>query len=63
GTINKYKTHAQLQHESTFRVDKTYTLIQRLAHNVIKTGLRKINSSYSRVSLQDLCEKVNKQAE
>lgn len=46
------------QHEATFRADKTYTLIQRLAHNVIKTGLRKINSSYSRISLQDLCEKV-----
>ncbi|CAN0443762.1 unnamed protein product, partial [Laminaria digitata] len=45
-------------HEGIFRADKTYTLIQRLAHNVIKTGLRKINSSYSRVSLQDLCEKV-----
>lgn len=47
-----------VQHDATFRADKTYTLIQRLAHNVIKTGLRKINSSYSRVSLQDLCEKV-----
>eukprot|EP00904_Undaria_pinnatifida_P013820 jgi/Undpi1/9569/HiC_scaffold_27.g12025.m1 len=46
------------EHEATFRADKTYSLIQRLAHNVIKTGLRKINSSYSRVSLQDLCEKV-----
>lgn len=46
------------QHEDHFRADKTYTLIQRLAHNVIKTGLRKINSSYSRVSLQDLCTKV-----
>ncbi|CAM9997712.1 unnamed protein product [Pylaiella littoralis] len=46
------------EHEATFRADKTYTLIQRLAHNVIKTGLRKINSSYSRISLQDLCEKV-----
>lgn len=47
-----------VQHEAIFRADKTYTLIQRLAHNVIKTGLRKINSSYSRISLQDLCEKV-----
>ncbi|CAM9643856.1 unnamed protein product [Ascophyllum nodosum] len=46
------------EHEDHFRTDKTYTLIQRLAHNVIKTGLRKINSSYSRVSLQDLCTKV-----
>lgn len=52
------RRHLGNQHEDHFRADKTYTLIQRLAHNVIKTGLRKINSSYSRVSLQDLCAKV-----
>lgn len=46
------------KYDAIFRMDKTFTLIQRLAHNVIKTGLRKINASYSRVSLQDLCEKV-----
>ncbi|ELR18187.1 proteasome (prosome, macropain) 26S subunit, non ATPase, 32, putative [Acanthamoeba castellanii str. Neff] len=41
-----------------FRADKTYTLIQRLRHNVIKTGLRKINVSYSRIRLADVCDKL-----
>lgn len=41
-----------------FRADKTFTLIQRLRHNVIKTGLRKINISYSRIHLKDICEKL-----
>eukprot|EP01100_Stratorugosa_tubuloviscum_P001873 TRINITY_DN1425_c0_g2_i1.p1 TRINITY_DN1425_c0_g2~~TRINITY_DN1425_c0_g2_i1.p1 ORF type:complete len:531 (-),score=208.54 TRINITY_DN1425_c0_g2_i1:138-1631(-) len=42
-----------------FRKDKTYTLIQRLHHNVIKTGLRKINLAYSRIHLSDICKKLN----
>ena len=37
-----------------FKVDKTHTLILRLGHNVIKTGLRKISLSYSRISLADI---------
>jgi len=39
--------------------DKTYTLIQRLRHNVIKTGLRKINASYSRIYMSDICTKLH----
>lgn len=42
-----------------FKADKTYTLIQRLHHNVIKTGLRKINLAYSRISLADVCAKLH----
>jgi len=42
-----------------FRADKTFTLIQRLRHNVIKTGLRKINVSYSRISFADICSKLH----
>jgi len=42
-----------------FRADKTYTLIQRLRSNVIKTGLRKINVSYSRISFADICAKLH----
>jgi 26S proteasome regulatory subunit N3 len=42
-----------------FRADKTYTLIQRLRHNVIKTGLRKINVSYSCIRLADVCDKLH----
>lgn len=36
-----------------------FTLIQRLRHNVIKTGLRKINVAYSRISLADVCTKLH----
>lgn len=46
-------------HEDNFRRDKTLVLIQRLRHNVIKTGLRKINTSYSRISLKDICTKLS----
>eukprot|EP01087_Luapelamoeba_hula_P014637 TRINITY_DN432_c0_g1_i1.p1 TRINITY_DN432_c0_g1~~TRINITY_DN432_c0_g1_i1.p1 ORF type:complete len:529 (-),score=86.24 TRINITY_DN432_c0_g1_i1:209-1762(-) len=45
--------------ESIFREDKTLTLIQRLRHNVIKTGLRKISISYSRIPLGDICKKLH----
>lgn len=41
-----------------FRTDHTYTLIIRLRHNVIKTGIRMINMSYSRISLADIAQKL-----
>jgi 26S proteasome regulatory subunit N3 len=41
-----------------FQQDRTYILIQRLRHNVIKTGLRAISTSYSRISLQDISQKL-----
>ena len=47
------------KYKDTFIRDDTYTLIQRLHHNVIKTGLRKINLSYSRIYLSDVCEKLH----
>lgn len=42
-----------------FIADKNYSMIQRLRHNVIKFGLRKIFLSYSRISLKDICLKLN----
>jgi 26S proteasome regulatory subunit N3 len=52
--------NATLQrHEALFKKDKTLTLINRLRYNVIKTGLRSINTSYSRISLQDISKKLN----
>jgi 26S proteasome regulatory subunit N3 len=45
--------------KDSFKSDKTHTLILRLRHNVIKTGLRKINVSYSKISLEDICAKLN----
>lgn len=47
------------QFSDVFKADKTFTLIQRLRHNVIKTGLRKINVAYSRISLADVCTKLH----
>merc|ERR1719272_1703782 len=46
------------KHEALYKKDKTFTLINRLRYNVIKSGLRSINSSYSRISLQDICSKL-----
>jgi len=41
-----------------FLAEKTYTLIIRLRHNVIKAGVRMINLSYSRISLVDIAQKL-----
>jgi 26S proteasome regulatory subunit N3 len=41
-----------------FLRDHNHNLIVRLRHNVIKAGLRKLNISYSRISLSDICEKL-----
>lgn len=42
-------------YNSTFRQDGTYTLILRLRQNVIRTGIRMMSLSYSRISLRDIC--------
>lgn len=47
------------EHHAAFVADKTQTLVSRLGHNVLKTGLRKISVSYSRVSLADIAEKLH----
>jgi 26S proteasome regulatory subunit N3 len=43
---------------STFSADRTQNLIVRLRHNVIRTGLRNISISYSRISLADIAKKL-----
>jgi 26S proteasome regulatory subunit N3 len=50
-------------HGDTFRRDETYTLILRLRLNVIKTGIRMISLSYSRISLRDICLKLHLEGE
>jgi 26S proteasome regulatory subunit N3 len=47
------------QYGDAFKADKNHSLVQRLGHNVLKIGLRKISVSYSRVSLQDIAEKLH----
>ena len=51
------------KHNDTFRRDGTYTLILRLRQNVIKTGIRMMSLSYSRISLRDICIRLKLESE
>jgi 26S proteasome regulatory subunit N3 len=46
-------------HRATFRADENLSLVERLGHNVLKTGLRKLSVSYSRISLADIAAKLH----
>ncbi|ODA75906.1 hypothetical protein RJ55_08547 [Drechmeria coniospora] len=46
-------------HADAFRRDGTYSLILRLRQNVIKTGIRMMSLSYSRISLRDICIRLH----
>ena len=50
-------------HSVTFRRDGTYTLVLRLRQNVIKTGIRMMSLSYARISLRDICMKLDLESE
>ncbi|KAK1146638.1 26S proteasome non-ATPase regulatory subunit [Aspergillus melleus] len=58
GFLNIVNTHC-----ATFRKDGTYTLILRLRQNVIKTGIRMMSLSYSRISLRDICLRLGLDSE
>jgi len=45
-------------HAERLRMDGTYTLISRLAHSVVKAGLRRLKTSYSRISLEDAASRL-----
>lgn len=45
-------------YQPLFEKDKNFTLIQRLRHTVIKFGLKKINISYSKISIKDITQKL-----
>jgi 26S proteasome regulatory subunit N3 len=47
------------KYEGLFQADKNLSLIQRLRHTVIKFGLKKINISYSKISLSDIAKKLS----
>ncbi|XP_067936638.1 26S proteasome non-ATPase regulatory subunit 3-like [Watersipora subatra] len=57
GNLGKF-TDTLGKYGEKFRADNTYTLIVRLRHNVIKTGVRMINLSYARISLSDIALKL-----
>ncbi|KAL7437046.1 hypothetical protein ACHAXH_004191 [Discostella pseudostelligera] len=45
-------------HAERLQLDGTYTLISRLAHSVVKAGLRRLKTSYSRISLEDVATRL-----
>lgn len=58
GDMQKFKQVLDTSHDE-FISDQTYSLIIRLRHNVIKTGLRMLSSSYSRISLGEICKRLH----
>jgi len=62
GSLSQFQTTLS-QHSAQFEADKTYTLIGRLRQNVIKTGIRRLSLSYSRISLRDICFKLHLDSE
>ncbi|KAK0406575.1 hypothetical protein QR680_018661 [Steinernema hermaphroditum] len=47
------------KHGSTvFKQDETLTLIVRLRQNVIRTAVRQISLAYTRISIKDICKKL-----
>mmetsp|Transcript_2306 Transcript_2306/g.3971 ORF Transcript_2306/g.3971 Transcript_2306/m.3971 type:complete len:501 (-) Transcript_2306:601-2103(-) len=57
GDVHAFQ-EALIMFSDQFQRDETYPLIARLHHSVIKTGLRKINLSYSRISIADICQRL-----
>lgn len=51
------------KHSTALKKDGTYTLVLRLRQNVIKTGIRTISLSYSKISLRDICIKLQLDSE
>ncbi|CAK8569733.1 unnamed protein product [Lathyrus sativus] len=57
GDLELFRNVAE-KYATTFKTDGTNNLIVRLRHNVIRTGLRNISISYSRISLADVAQKL-----
>lgn len=57
GEMEKFRQLLQ-KNAKVFTADKNMALVHRLKHTVIKFGLKKINISYSRISLKDIQDKL-----
>lgn len=47
------------RHAAVFAADATANLVTRLHHNVLRTGLRRLATAYSRISLADVAAKLH----
>ena len=62
GNLEQFKKGMEV-YEGRFKKDGTFNLAQRIRQVVIKAGLRKINLSYSRISIKDITEKLKLDSE
>ncbi len=62
GSLSQFQS-TLAKHTAQFEEDSTYSLIVRLRQNVIKTGIRRLSLSYSRISLRDICVKLHLDSE
>jgi 26S proteasome regulatory subunit N3 len=62
GSLSQFQS-TLTTYAAQFETDKTSTLIARLRQNVIKTGIRRLSLSYSRISLRDICLKLHLDSE
>jgi len=62
GSLSQFQSTLS-KHTAQFEEDSTYSLIVRLRQNVIKTGIRRLSLSYSRISLRDICVKLHLDSE
>jgi len=58
GDLQKFSQAVQ-KYRERFEVDGNLRMVMRLRHNVIKTGIRQIATSYSKISLSELAQKLN----
>ncbi|KAI0566765.1 Proteasome component PCI [Gracilaria domingensis] len=58
GDMQKFKQVLEASADD-FEADDTMSLINRLRHNVIKTGLRMLSSSYSRITISEICKRLH----
>jgi len=57
GSLSEYD-RVREAHGKVFEADKLSTLIVRLRNSVIRTGLRRINMSYSKISFKDIAKRL-----
>ena len=57
GDLRSFESISKGHHER-FLEDRTHNLVERLRHNVIRTGLRRISLAYSRISLTDVAKRL-----
>ncbi|KAK7039514.1 PCI domain-containing protein [Favolaschia claudopus] len=62
GSLSQFQS-TLATHAATLSADHTYTLVARLRQNVIKTGIRRLSLSYSRIALRDICVKLHLDSE